>query len=58
MPYGRRPKCKFLTCFYGMGLVGKGICDVGGQWWSPKCNKYKEEESVLGEWENAKKGSE
>lgn len=50
MPDGTYPECDFLTCFYGMGLAGRGICNAGGDWSDPKCPLYENEDTVLERW--------
>ena len=49
-PEGETIRCKFLTCFYGMGQAGSGRCLAKGEWWNPNCPEYKSEAEALKEW--------
>lgn len=44
-----RPKCKWMDCFMGMGLAGRGYCDYGEPW-NSDCPAYKNEKEVLEDW--------
>jgi hypothetical protein len=37
-------KCKWLTCAYGLGLAGRGICSAYGKWGIKNCGEYEHDE--------------
>jgi len=40
--------CNYITCFFGMGQAGRGVCP--GTWWKEDCAEYRNEEEALKDW--------
>jgi len=46
MPENQQPKCDYVHCMAGMGLVGGGRCFLKGEWWNKKCPQFKRDEEI------------
>ena len=47
--WGTAVKCRWIDCYCGMGLAGKGECFAGGDYKNPDCPKYKSEDEYVAE---------
>jgi len=56
MPVDVNPWCNFMDCVAGMGLAGRGICLLGGDWLDLNCPKFEDEDEWLEKWREREEG--
>lgn len=53
--YDDKIKCNYIKCAAGMGVAGMGDCFLGGDFTNKNCDKFKDEDEFLKEWEEREK---